>query len=90
MKDLVLTPSGLRMADQLFPCVVGKNGITSLKREGDRKTPIGEHQIVGMLYRPDTHASAGAQARASASARVREQTRARARARKRARTRTRA
>ena len=53
MKDLVLTPLGLRVADKVFPCVVGKNGITDLKREGDRKTPIGEHQIVGMLYRPD-------------------------------------
>ena len=53
MKDLILTPSGLRVADQLFPCVVGKNGITSRKREGDKKTPIGQHQIVGMLYRPD-------------------------------------
>ena len=53
MKDLVLTPSGLRVANNVFPCVVGKNGITSIKREGDKKTPIGQHQIVGMLYRPD-------------------------------------
>lgn len=53
MKNLILTPSGLRVADQVFPCVVGKNGITSRKREDDKKTPIGEHQIVGMLYRPD-------------------------------------
>lgn len=53
MKDLILTPSGLRLADRIFPCVVGKNGVTSLKKEGDRKTPTGQHQIVGMLYRPD-------------------------------------
>ena len=53
MKDLILTPLGLRVADQLFPCVIGKNGVTRLKREGDGKTPIGRHQIVGMLYRPD-------------------------------------
>ena len=53
MKNLILTPSGLRVADQVFPCVIGKNGISNLKREGDGKTPIGEHQIVGILYRPD-------------------------------------
>ena len=53
MKDLVLTPLGLRVANQTFPCVVGKNGVTKRKREGDKKTPIGKHQIVGMLYRPD-------------------------------------
>ena len=53
MKDLILTPSGLRLAGQIFPCVVGKNGVTNLKKEGDRKTPTGQHQIVGMLYRPD-------------------------------------
>ena len=53
MKNLILTPLGLRVADKLFPCVVGKNGITNRKRESDGKTPIGEHQIVGMLYRPD-------------------------------------
>ena len=53
MKDLILTTSGLRVADKVFPCVIGRNGITSLTREGDRKTPIGKHQIVGILYRPD-------------------------------------
>ena len=53
MKNLILTPLGLRVADKFFPCVVGKNGITNRKRESDGKTPIGEHQIVGMLYRPD-------------------------------------
>ena len=53
MKNLILTPSGLRMANQVFPCVIGKNGVSNLKREGDGKTPIGGHAIVGMLYRPD-------------------------------------
>ena len=53
MKDLILTPLGLRMADQVFPCEIGKHGISKLKREGDGKPPTGEHQIVGMLYRPD-------------------------------------
>ena len=53
MKDLIITPSGLRVANVVLPCVIGKNGITNLKREGDKKTPSGKHQIVGMLYRPD-------------------------------------
>ena len=53
MKNLILTPLGLRVADKLFPCVIGRSGITNRKRESDGKTPIGEHQIVGMLYRPD-------------------------------------
>ena len=53
MKDLTLTPLGLRVGDKLLPCVIGKNGISKLKREGDGKTPTGKHHIVGMLYRPD-------------------------------------
>jgi len=36
-----------------FPCVVGKGGIKTDKREGDGATPTGQHRIVGMLYRPD-------------------------------------
>ena len=53
MKDLILSPLGLRAGNKLFPCVIGKNGISKLKREGDGKTPTGKHQIVGILYRPD-------------------------------------
>ena len=53
MKDLILTPLGLRVANQVLPCVIGKHGVSKMKREGDGRTPIGKHQIVGMLYRPD-------------------------------------
>ena len=53
MKNLTLTPLGLRVGNKLLPCVIGKHGISKLKREGDGKTPTGRHQIVGMLYRPD-------------------------------------
>ena len=53
MKDLTLTPLGLRVGHQLFPCVIGRQGVSKLKKEGDGKTPTGSHQIVGMLYRPD-------------------------------------
>ncbi len=51
--DLVLTPAGLRAFGRLYPCTVGKGGVTSHKREGDGATPRGVHRIVGMLYRPD-------------------------------------
>jgi len=51
--DLVLTTQGVRFAGQLFPCSIGKAGITSDKREGDGATPRGIHKIVGVLYRPD-------------------------------------
>jgi L,D-peptidoglycan transpeptidase YkuD (ErfK/YbiS/YcfS/YnhG family) len=51
--DLVLTPRGVRFQGQLYPCTIGKSGITRNKREGDKATPAGIHRIVGMLYRPD-------------------------------------
>lgn len=37
----------------MWPCVIGKGGIRADKREGDGATPVGEHRIVGLLYRPD-------------------------------------
>jgi L,D-peptidoglycan transpeptidase YkuD (ErfK/YbiS/YcfS/YnhG family) len=51
--ELVVTPQGLRFAGQRFPCVIGRGGISSNKREGDEATPAGTHRIVDMLYRPD-------------------------------------
>jgi L,D-peptidoglycan transpeptidase YkuD (ErfK/YbiS/YcfS/YnhG family) len=51
--DLVLTPRGLRFQGKVYPCTVGRGGITSRKREGDGATPRGVHRLVGMLYRPD-------------------------------------
>ncbi|MEP5731594.1 MAG: L,D-transpeptidase family protein [Sulfitobacter sp.] len=50
---MVLTPMGLRFGGRIYPCSIGKNGLTSGKREGDGATPRGIHRIVGMLYRPD-------------------------------------
>lgn len=50
---MVLTPQGVRFAGRLVPCVTGKGGVVSDKREGDGATPRGVHGIVGMLYRPD-------------------------------------
>lgn len=51
--DLTLTPTGVRFRGRVFPCSIGKGGLTSQKREGDSATPVGIHRIVGMLYRPD-------------------------------------
>ncbi len=51
--DLVLTPTGVRFLGRLFPCTIGKSGVTADKREGDMATPVGAHRIIGCLYRPD-------------------------------------
>ncbi|MEP4195036.1 MAG: L,D-transpeptidase family protein [Aliishimia sp.] len=51
--DLVLTPIGLRAFGRLYPCTLGKGGLTRNKREGDGATPRGTHKIIGLLYRPD-------------------------------------
>ncbi len=51
--DLVLTPRGLRFMGRVFPCTIGRSGTTTRKREGDGATPVGEHRLVGMLYRPE-------------------------------------
>jgi len=50
---MVLTPMGLRFGGRVFPCSIGKGGLTRNKREGDGATPRGIHRIVGMLYRAD-------------------------------------
>ncbi|SFA90313.1 L,D-peptidoglycan transpeptidase YkuD, ErfK/YbiS/YcfS/YnhG family [Poseidonocella pacifica] len=50
---MVLTPLGVRFHGRLFPCAIGRGGITSNKREGDGATPRGVHRITGLLYRPD-------------------------------------
>ena len=34
-------------------CAVGKRGITSKKKEGDEKTPIGTFTLKSILYRND-------------------------------------
>lgn len=51
--DLVLTPRGLRFMGRVFPCTIGRGGLSTRKREGDGATPVGIHRIIGCLYRPD-------------------------------------
>ncbi len=36
-----------------FKCVIGKNGISKNKVEGDKKTPTGIFQIGNLYYRKD-------------------------------------
>lgn len=50
---LVLTPTGLRFLGRRFPCTIGRAGLSAAKREGDGATPVGQHTITGLLYRPD-------------------------------------
>lgn len=52
-RDLVLTPKGVRFWGRHFPCSIGKGGLSKAKREGDGATPVGVHNLAGMLYRPD-------------------------------------
>lgn len=50
---MVLTPMGLRFRGRVFPCTIGRSGVSTAKREGDGATPAGVHGIIGCLYRPD-------------------------------------
>lgn len=52
-QDMVVTPMGLRFAGRRLPCVIGRGGLSPRKREGDGATPVGVHDLVGLLYRPD-------------------------------------
>ena len=51
--NLILTPKGLICPDRVIPVSIGKGGISKRVREHEKITPSGEHQIIGMLYRPD-------------------------------------
>lgn len=61
--DMVLTPLGLRFRGRVYPCTIGRGGLTADKREGDGATPVGCHRIIGMLYRPDRMAPPASWAR---------------------------
>lgn len=50
---MVLTRQGLRWRGRLFPCSIGRAGVTAAKREGDHATPAGILRITGLWYRPD-------------------------------------
>jgi L,D-peptidoglycan transpeptidase YkuD (ErfK/YbiS/YcfS/YnhG family) len=56
--DLRLSRQGLWFRGCLFPCTIGRGGVTRDKREGDGATPAGTHRLVGLMYRPDRIARA--------------------------------
>ena len=43
----------LKVDDFSFKCVIGKNGISNNKVEGDKKTPKGIFDIENLYYRKD-------------------------------------
>ena len=43
----------LQIDDFKFKCCIGKKGSTSIKREGDKKTPKGTFEIENLYYRKD-------------------------------------
>ena len=43
----------LEVDDFKFRCSIGKNGKSKKKREGDKKTPIGQFAIENLYYRSD-------------------------------------
>jgi L,D-peptidoglycan transpeptidase YkuD (ErfK/YbiS/YcfS/YnhG family) len=43
----------LQVGGRSFRCILGKNGRTHLKREGDGKSPKGKFKVLSLAYRPD-------------------------------------
>ena len=58
--DLIVSPDRarpqggtLRCGDHAFRCILGRNGVSALKREGDGATPTGRFRLQRVLYRQD-------------------------------------
>tara|TARA_B100000941_G_C28461752_1_gene531153 strand:+ start:641 stop:1135 length:495 start_codon:yes stop_codon:yes gene_type:complete len=43
----------LKVDEFFFKCCIGKNGITKKKKEGDKKTPVGNYSIENLYFRKD-------------------------------------
>ncbi len=43
----------IRIGWNIFPCALGKNGISVVKREGDGKTPSGRFDLLKIYLRPE-------------------------------------
>ncbi len=52
---MTVTRWGTLFQGRRFASVIGRGGMIAPedKREGDGATPLGDHRIIGMLYRPD-------------------------------------
>jgi L,D-peptidoglycan transpeptidase YkuD (ErfK/YbiS/YcfS/YnhG family) len=49
----VPTQGVMRVGPMVFPCALGRGGISSDKREGDGATPLGRMRLLGGYYRSD-------------------------------------
>ena len=45
----------LEFKEFTFKCCFGLNGLTTTKKEGDKKTPIGTYSLGNLFYRVDKH-----------------------------------
>ncbi len=43
----------LKIEEFYFKCCIGKGGLSSKKKEGDKKTPVGTFEIGNLYYRSD-------------------------------------
>ena len=48
-----LTPAGLWAFGRVLPCSVGRGGVTTAKREGDGRSPVGAFRLIQAFYRAD-------------------------------------
>jgi L,D-peptidoglycan transpeptidase YkuD (ErfK/YbiS/YcfS/YnhG family) len=53
MTILVKNKHTLQIDEFTFRCCIGKNGSTKNKKEGDKKTPIGNFEIENLYFRKD-------------------------------------
>lgn len=54
MADIVVSADGkLHFEGEQFDCVIGKNGLSEDKKEGDWATPVGEFVLRSLYWRPD-------------------------------------
>ena len=53
MEILIKTPGIIKFGKYYFKCLIGKNGITFNKKEGDLKTPKGTFNLRYVMYRND-------------------------------------
>ena len=53
MTIIIKNKERLIFDDFLFKCCVGKKGFTNIKKEGDKKSPVGTFNIENLYYRKD-------------------------------------
>ncbi|MFZ4762324.1 MAG: L,D-transpeptidase family protein [Alphaproteobacteria bacterium] len=53
LNNLIDFQANLEANGHIYPCVIGKNGATHHKKEGDGKTPLGRWPMRHLFYRAD-------------------------------------